>query len=288
MAGNAATPLPAAADPMKGILDILGQFGTGKTTSTTSSEPSDAATQQMQDLLKEISGSSSPEALNTLVQNILLKAKESFGPNIAASIGAGNRTASDSSLALIQGNVAARATAESAAAVHEARNNANKLATQLAETRMNASRRTTSTQQTGITPGGRVIAGLGAYRQLTGFGGRNTKSGNKNMSEDEILAEASGGKQNYIEQGIAAPTATGPGAVTDTIPMDLLNDPNAGTSLTEGTPASTDIPLDTSTGGPDISPEDTSGPTGPTGPSSTAPGSLNPASNRDPTNPPPE
>src|SRR6267143_1041168 len=222
MAGNAATPLPAAADPMKGILDILGQFGTGKTTSTTSSEPSDAATQQMQDLLKEISGSSSPEALNTLVQNILLKAKESFGPNIAASIGAGNRTASDSSLALIQGNVAARATAESAAAVLEARNNANKLATQLAETRMNASRRTTSTQQTGITPGGRVIAGLGAYRQLTGFGGRNTKSGNKNMSEDDISAE------------------------------------------------------------------DTSGPTGPTGPSSTAPGSLNPASNRDPTNPPPE
>jgi len=293
MAGTAATTLPAAPDPMKNILDILGQFGTGTTTSTSSSEPSDASTQQMQDLLKEISGSSSPEALNTLVQSILLKAKESFGPNIAASIGAGNRTTSDSSLALLQGNAQARATAESAQAILEARNHAEALATQLTDTRMNASRRSTQTQRTGASPAGKGLAALGAIRQLTSFGASaNKNKGNQNQADD-ILNEA-GGKTNYIEQGVAGapvtPSTGGPGAVTDTIPgfEDISASSNLGASATDVPAIDTSIPFDSS-GNTDTlgAPEDnTPAQTGPTGTSSTSPGSLNPPQ-QDPTNPPP-
>lgn len=164
---------PAPQDPVKGLLDLLGTLGTGTTTTTTSG----GASSQADDLIRSIQESTSPEQLATLIQGILNKAKEAMGPNIAASIGSGARATSDSSLALLQGNAAAKATADSAQAILEARNNSNKLAVQLADTKLTASRST----KTGISPAGKGLLGLTAYRQLTG-----KKAINKTPAPEEL------------------------------------------------------------------------------------------------------
>src|SRR6266853_4822542 len=117
----AATPLPTPADPLQNILSVLGTLGTGTTTSTATKGASD----QADAILKAIQSASSPEELNSLIQGIFLKAKTAFGPNIAASIAGGNRALSDTTLASLQSEAQAKATAESAQAILEARTNAN-------------------------------------------------------------------------------------------------------------------------------------------------------------------
>ena len=216
--GTAATPLPAAQDPIQGILSLLGTLGTGKITSETT--PGEAASQQADQLIQSIQDSSSPEALSTLVQGILLKAKAALGPEIASTIASGARATSDSSLALIQGNAAARAAADSAAAILEAKNNANKLATQIASEKLQTSRK--STQQTGISPAGKGLIALSAIGQ-----GKKLLGLNKTKATDtDNLFNPEGTKgTHYEEMGTPSATTqstpsgtTDSGSVTDIIP----------------------------------------------------------------------
>lgn len=229
----AATPLPAPTDPIENILKILGTLGTGTTTSTT--ETSGGASDQAQQLIKQIQDSVNPDQLAQLVQSILIKAKETLGPNIAATIGSGARATSDSSLALIQGNAAAKASADSAAAILEAQNNANKLAVQLADTRMAASRRTQS--KTGISPAGMGILGLSGVAQLKKLGLKNP------FGSPETPAAAPPEQLGFTQEeltGMAGPEQLGltdaelasSAAVTDVIPASE-------TAITAGSEAMT-------------------------------------------------
>lgn len=209
-------------DPLKNILDILGQFGTGTTTSKSSTEPGAASSAQADALMASIQQSVNPDSLAQLVQGILLKAKTAFGPNIAASIGAGNRTTSDSALAQLQSEAASRATAESAQAILDAQNNAAKLATSIVNTKLNASRNTTQTSRTGVSPAGKAIIGLSAAqkgKKLLGIGDE-TKGVDKTPAPEalgyspEQLASLAGPEQ------LAGPgfDTSGSAAVTDVIP----------------------------------------------------------------------
>lgn len=162
MAGGAATPLPSAGNSgIQDILNILGTLGSG--TTTTKSGPSDASNAQADELMKAIQDSVNPDNLAKLIQGILVRAKESLGPNIAQTIGSGSRALSDSSLGIIQGNAQAKATAESAQALLEAQMNANRLSTQIVDTKLQSSRTTQS--RTGVSPAGKALGGLALINQ---------------------------------------------------------------------------------------------------------------------------
>lgn len=294
--GTAATPLPAPADPVKQLLDLLGTLGTGTTTSTTNT--SGEASARADELMKSIQDSANPENLATLVQGILLKAKEGLGPNIAASIGSGNRTTSDSSLAIIQGNAQARATADSAAAILEAKNNANKLAVQLADTRLAASR--TTRTRTGVSPTAKALGGLGVINQ-----GARVK---KLFSGDEPTKVSAPEQLGYTSEQLATlggpEQLSGPGIdassnVADVIPSSVSTGESIDFSLDGGSgnafpfdptidssPPATDIPtIDSSSGGSGSSTDSSGGDGGDSGGTGGGTGSTDPFA---PTGPPEE
>jgi hypothetical protein len=165
MAAEQRIPVP---DPTGDILKILGPeiLGSGTTNTNTSSQVNSGVNAQADNLIQQILGSVAPDKLQSLLQGIFLKAKTAFGPNIAQSIAAGNRTMSDTSLAQLQNEAQARATAEAAGAFLEAQNNANKLATSIVDTKINASRQTQEQKKTGISPGGKALIGVSAASTL--------------------------------------------------------------------------------------------------------------------------
>src|SRR5260221_1659374 len=222
MAAEAKLPT-GNADPVKELLDILGQFGTG--TTTTRSSPEGGVSSQADALMQSILGSANPDNMANLVQGILLKAKTAFGPNIAASIGAGNRTVSDSALGQLQNEAAAKATAESAQAVLEAQTNAQRLATSIVNTKLNASK--VQTQRTGITPAGKGIIGLTVAqkaKKLLSGNETNAVTGDKTSQPEQL-----GYTQDQLAN-IAGPEALG-------FSQDQLTDLGA----TSGTAAVTDV-----------------------------------------------
>lgn len=168
-------------DPLKNILDILGTLGTGTTTSRSSVEGNVGS--QADELIKSIMGSVNPDNMANLVQGILLKAKAGLGPNIAASLGAGNRSVSDSSLASLQSEAAAKATAESAQAILEAQTHAQNIAGSIVNTKLNTSKVTTS--RTGISPTAKAFGALSLYD-------KGKKLLSKNSADSELPEQLGG------------------------------------------------------------------------------------------------
>ncbi|SRR5258708_3408553 len=244
-----------AIDP---VLNILGQLGTGRTTtrSTVEGGVNDQADALMQSILHSVN----PDAMSSLVQGILLKAKAGLGPNIAASLAAGNRSVSDSSLASLQSEAAAKATAESAQAILEAQINAQRIASGIVDTKIQNSKVTSS--QTGASPAGKALAALAAMRK-----GQNLfSSGNKSKEKptppkDEEAAQAAdeAKKDEEASQGTdeSNPEALGreAGPVTDTIPNSDFTGDNASDPLSAflNDPNASDLSL------PDLAPSNTTG-----------------------------
>jgi len=158
-AGNAMVPVPQQGG-LDELLNLLSQFGGQPTTErgTLNKGQSDEASQ----LLAKIQESVSPENMSNLVTNILTRAKMKFGPQISESLGAGNRALSDTTLAQGQTEAQARATGEAAQAVLEAQTNANKMATQITDTKLRATSGRTSVK--GIGAAGKILTGAALAR----------------------------------------------------------------------------------------------------------------------------
>jgi len=100
MAAGAAVQQKLPEQDNSGLMELLklfgGQMGGGTTTSTTSSSPK--ANSNADALLAQIQGGANPELLQNLATSILDKANQSVAPQVTASIGAGNRAYSDTTL----------------------------------------------------------------------------------------------------------------------------------------------------------------------------------------------
>ena len=162
MAGET-QPKVADAGGIKEMLTLFGGlnqlFGSGKTSSTQTTSADPTALNQLDEILKQIMQSVSPESLDALVANILQKGKQEFGQFAMASRGAGVRAYSDTVLQQMGGEYYAKAVADATKARLDAVNAANRTAADLAARKVEATRTTTQEQRTGASPAGMVIGG---------------------------------------------------------------------------------------------------------------------------------
>jgi hypothetical protein len=135
------------------LAGLLGNnLGSGKTTTTTSSDP--GSTQQTDALLQQILGGVDPNTMNGIVQNIFNQAKTQFGPTLMQGNAAGSYNSS--TMAQLQNDAIAKATAAASAATLQATQESQKTAAGLAAARLQSSR--TQTSQTGKTALGSIIS----------------------------------------------------------------------------------------------------------------------------------
>jgi hypothetical protein len=151
------------ADLAKLFQVIAPEFGSGKTTESQSTSASPEANSQANDLLQQIAGSVNPNDIDNMIQNILVRAKQAFGPAAIGSNAAGIRAYSDTTRESLQNEAMARATAEAAAAKLGAINTANATAAKVVDTKMQTSRQVQASKQTGRSPAGTgLLLSLGA------------------------------------------------------------------------------------------------------------------------------
>lgn len=143
---------------------IAPQFGSGKTSTSSSSSADPESLGQADELLRKILGDADPANMDAMVNNILERAKQSFGPAAISSNAAGVRGYSDSVLASSRNEAMARATGEAAAAKLNAINAANNQATNLVAAKLKATATTQQSQKTAASPAGKGLtaAVLGA------------------------------------------------------------------------------------------------------------------------------
>jgi hypothetical protein len=216
-------------------------FGSGKTTSkesggtsTQSSSLSSGSEADSNALLQKIFGDASGSNIDNIINDIFLKARDAMGPNIMSSLGAGNRAMSDTSLALIQSQAVARATADAAKAKLDAINTANATASKLVEAKMDSTKTTTITRPdvskstvTGASPSGKGLAVLGtASTASKGLGklgdlvkglklGKQAKSAMDSRSENELSDE-------YTKQITDAYNSGDQASYENDIPLDAF------------------------------------------------------------------
>jgi hypothetical protein len=233
-------PLPKVDNPngmgnLAGLLSQLGPlFGTGKTTTTSGSEPVD--TSNLDALMAKILGDVSPENLDAMVGNILERAKQTFGPAAIASNAAGGRAYSDTVLRQMRNEAMARATGEAAAARLQATNDANRTAAGLANAKIQAataSARKTTTSQVGASPagkGGLMLSGASfLYNQMKKKGPlrdvgdvKNSLEGMLGMDKASIGSFDEAGFDGLYTQG--SPEAASLGAESFTAGADSTVD----------------------------------------------------------------
>jgi hypothetical protein len=145
------SPQPTVPVADNGAMALLSQifanggamFGKGEETSKTTTDPAN-----IQGL--------NPALMDQMVQGILQKAAINFGPNIANSLGAGNRALTDTTLASNQQLAMGTATAQAAQAQLQAITQQNQIMAQIA-----LANKTTSTK-TAASPLGKATSILGA------------------------------------------------------------------------------------------------------------------------------
>lgn len=136
-------------------------FGSGESTTTTKDSADPTAIANSNNLLQSLMAGNNSADIDTMIQGILDQAKKSFGPNIAQSIGSGNRALSDTTLATIQGQAQGTATAEAARAKLDAISKNNQVMAQVVNGQIDASKTRTTTQKTEASPAGKGISALG-------------------------------------------------------------------------------------------------------------------------------
>lgn len=149
-----------------GMSDIINLFsglnnlmGSGKTTQSSSTSVDAGALTQLDEILKQVMASVSPENLDALVMNIIQRGKEKFGEFAMASRGAGVRAYSDTVLQQMQGDIFGQAVADATKARLDAMNNAQRIAADIATQKVQSTRQTTQTQQTSASPAGKLLGG---------------------------------------------------------------------------------------------------------------------------------
>lgn len=153
------------------ILQLLqGSMGTGKTTTESKGTLDPGVNAQADELLKTILGQNDSGDLDKLIGSIMARAKQEFAPVLGQSAAAGERAYSSTSVKSLANEAVARATGEAAAAKLNFINKNNALATQLVDTKMNATAGKTGTSVTGASPLGKAIGyvtpALAAYNQF--------------------------------------------------------------------------------------------------------------------------
>lgn len=149
-------------------------FGSGKSSTTTNQQASvdPKSLAQSDELLARIMGQSESSNIDAMIQNILARARQEFGPALATSRAAGVRGYSDTVVRQLGSEAMARATAEAAAAKLNFQNSQNRVASDLVTSRMANTRsvRTTQTSRTGASPFGKAsalaLAGAQIYNKL--------------------------------------------------------------------------------------------------------------------------
>jgi hypothetical protein len=216
-------------------------FGSGKTTESSTSSASPEATKSANDLLAQISGSVNPADIDNMIQNILVRAKQAFGPAAIGANAAGIRAYSDTTENSLRDEAMARAVAESAQAKLTALNNANATAAKVVDTKMQTSRAVQSTRQTARSPVGTgllVALGAGALAKrlpkLSGAdqtGVTDTGIDNSSYTPNEFGAEnvanfPGDAGQNLVAGAAAAPIVNdvGESIFTGDLPIDSALD----------------------------------------------------------------
>lgn len=242
----AAQTIPVADNGVGALLGSLLQnggslFGSGTTTSTDKSTPDPGTLANSNALLSSIQSSTSDSSLDDLVNGILDKAKVAFGPSIANSIAAGNRTYSDTTLADLQSRAQAYATQQAAGAKLSYIQQANNTSANLIDSQLKASTTSTKTSSTTASPTGNLVkaAGLAA----TGYSLYQKLKGNKNAAS--TVAGAATGNTSVGADSLDFGTEGGPGASAFGSPIDLSNSSATASDLFSN--------IDTAGGGQDFS-----------------------------------
>lgn len=142
-----------------------GLFGSGTTTSKETTNPLDL--NQSNQVLGQVLQGTDPKSIDDMIQGILDKAKDAFGPNISNSIAGGNRALTDTTLATIQGKAQGTATAQAAQAKLDAIAKNNQIAATIVDSQVAGQARvaaanTTKTATTTASPTGKALSALGA------------------------------------------------------------------------------------------------------------------------------
>lgn len=169
------SPMPQVQNSGGGIQGIAQLFNTlsplfgsgkkkGSSTSVDRTSADPQAMSQLDELLKQVLGGGDEKAIDDMVANILVRAKQEFGPALITSKAAGVRGYSDTVRMQMANEAMARATGEAASAKLKAMNDANRTAAGLVEAKVNASKTVTRQQdesgRTGASPLGQAL-GLG-------------------------------------------------------------------------------------------------------------------------------
>lgn len=145
------------------IKTLSPEFGSGKTKETQTQSADAGSNEQANALLQQIAGSTNPQDIDNMIQNILVRAKQAFGPAAIGSNAAGIRAYSDTTENSLRNEAVARATGEAAAAKLNAINTANATSAKVVESKMQANRQVQSEKKTGVTPTGMgLLLSLGA------------------------------------------------------------------------------------------------------------------------------
>lgn len=175
-------------------------FGTGKATTKTSVSSDPAAVGQADALFQQVLNGADPTTIDNMVNNILVRARQEFGPMLVANAASGNRAYSSTTLQQMASEAMARATGEAAKAKLDAMNTAQRTAAGLAEARLNSSRTTVQTQKTAASPMGKGSAALSLAAFLRNQlkdkpNGKKAPVEERNI--EEILRKAQGAENSF-------------------------------------------------------------------------------------------
>lgn len=145
------------------IKTLSGEFGSGKTKEDQKMSVDPAVNAQADQLLQQIAGSANPADIDAMIQSILSRAKQAFGPAAIGANAAGIRAYSDTTEAALRDEAIARATGEAAQAKLAAINTANATAAKVVDSKMANNRQVQTQRKTGATPTGMgLLLSLGA------------------------------------------------------------------------------------------------------------------------------
>lgn len=210
------------------LLQQLGPlFGTGKTSGSSSSSTSGKAgdLSQTDDLIQQILGSVNDGNLDTLTQNVLEKAKQTFAPANISSSAAGIRGYSDTVHTEMQNQAMAKATAEAMSVRLQAQGQAQKTAGGLVESKLQTNKTVANQQQssTGASPAGKGAALITPALLLANQFSKYKKNNPTEKPIDGSLKDEAGDNDLNASYGGTAESVDSSGA-TAFPPQDFGND----------------------------------------------------------------
>lgn len=215
-----------------GAVDLLSEifknantlFGSGETKTETKDSADPAAMANSNQLLQKLMAGNNPADMDAMIQGILDQAKRSFGPNIAQSIGAGNRALTDTTLATIQGQAQGTATAEAAKAKLDAVAKNNQIMASVVNNQMDASKTRTTTSKTGASPTGNLM-------KLAGLAGTAYSGAKKVLGKNQSPAPVTTGVPSSVNSVGSGISSAGGGFNYDTDMSPFIGGGSSGSNV---------------------------------------------------------